>query len=363
MWIKIVPNDTLFFRSGRPFSLGSETWADGIFPPYPSTIYGALRTFFLFHRGTLKFFNEVGYDDIGSPCRKGKMKIVGPVLIDNDGYPLFRCPFDLVKVKGSRESKIILLKRIKKPKIYFSDDNIEEILLHKGMDTVKESKEYLDDITLIEYLKGIKKEFQFRSEERLYTLENKIGIARDRATLASKDGHLYRIPMIRLKECSGFIVKIDGVSEIPERGVFQLGAEGKTVKYETISENPLKELENINFELQDGIFKLYFATPAIFKKGWIPEWIDENSLKGEKEGIKIQLIACAIGKYVRIGGWDMAKRRPKRMYKAIPAGSVYYFRVLCNAKLEKIKEVFHMKNISDIMVDEGYGLSFVGGVV
>ena len=34
MLAKITPLDTVFFRDGKPFSWGEETWAEGIFPPY-----------------------------------------------------------------------------------------------------------------------------------------------------------------------------------------------------------------------------------------------------------------------------------------------------------------------------------------
>ena len=44
MVIKINPLDTLFFKDGKPFSMGEETWASGLFPPYPGVIYGAIRT-------------------------------------------------------------------------------------------------------------------------------------------------------------------------------------------------------------------------------------------------------------------------------------------------------------------------------
>ena len=46
MRIKIDAIDTLFFKDGKPFSMGDETWADGIFPPPPSVIYGALRSIY-----------------------------------------------------------------------------------------------------------------------------------------------------------------------------------------------------------------------------------------------------------------------------------------------------------------------------
>ncbi|MCX8167342.1 MAG: type III-B CRISPR module-associated protein Cmr3, partial [Candidatus Micrarchaeota archaeon] len=67
-----------------------------------------------------------------------------------------------------------------------------------------------------------------------------------------------------------------------------------------------------------------------------------------------------IGKPIRIGGWDMLNRSPKRMYKAIPAGSVYYFRVLNKCSWKDILDYFHFKNISDVEREKGFGLSFVG---
>jgi CRISPR-associated protein Cmr3 len=50
------------------------------------------------------------------------------------------------------------------------------------------------------------------------------------------------------------------------------------------------------------------------------------------------------------------------MYKAVPAGSVYYFKVLNGVNSNKIKEVFHLKNISDVNPEEGFGLNFIGKV-
>lgn len=42
--IEIQALDTLFFRDGKPFDMGDDNWAEGIFPPPPSVIYGALRS-------------------------------------------------------------------------------------------------------------------------------------------------------------------------------------------------------------------------------------------------------------------------------------------------------------------------------
>ncbi|WP_276662034.1 type III-B CRISPR module-associated Cmr3 family protein, partial [Syntrophomonas wolfei] len=47
MWIEIEALDTLFFRDGKPFSMGQESWAEGKLFPLPSVLYGALRSAYL----------------------------------------------------------------------------------------------------------------------------------------------------------------------------------------------------------------------------------------------------------------------------------------------------------------------------
>ncbi len=371
MWIKISPNDTLFFRSGRPFSMGSETWADSIFPPYPSTIYGALRTFLIFERGSLedfKFKNDKyndKYKDIGKPNTKGNMNIIGPIIY-NSKYDLsfFPVPFDLVLKKEINKQKNMLkqLKKVCKPKILYTDYPLEDILIYQEREQVESAEGYIDSINFKEYLQGQSGEYKLSELFEFYIPEPKIGIARDDITLSSREGYLYRTKMIRLKKDYCLLVKINEIDSMPEKGLFTLGGEGKTVRFEKINNNPLEDLENMNFELKDGIFKLYLATPAIFENGWLPRWINAETLEGEKDGIKLKLIACAIGKYLRIGGWDMAKNEPKPMYKAVPAGSVYYFKVLNGASSNDVKNIFHFKNISDINPEEGFGLSCVGVV-
>lgn len=366
MWLKVKPNDTLFFRTGRPFTMGDDTWSDSVFPPNPSTIYGAIRTFLIFEKGSLKEFKEGKFkDEIGTPLEKGSLKIIGPFLYkESINLIYFKPPLDLVKLENGNENKQLqLLSLTDKPEFFYSEDfPIDKILVFKGAKQVDEPEGWVKNNTLKNYLIGKKEKFGVIKNENIFKTELKIGITRNRKTLASQDGYLYRIPLIRVGKDIAFLIKIQGINDIPKTGIFQLGGEGKTVFYETLDSNPLEEIENLRLELKGNMFKVYLATPAIFKKGWIPEWINENTLEGEKEGIRLKLISCVIGRFLRIGGWDLANNRPKPMYKAVPAGSVYYFKVLSDADLEKIKEVFHFKNISDINPEEGFGLSLVGVV-
>jgi CRISPR-associated protein Cmr3 len=193
--------------------------------------------------------------------------------------------------------------------------------------------------------------------------EKKTGIKKSRKTLSSEEGYLYRIPMVKLKKEASLLIEIDGISNCPGSGLLQIGGEGKIVKIEKKeSDNQLMTLMDINFKFENKIFKLYFATSAIFENGWLPRWVNKSTFEGEYKGIKVKLVSCAIGKFNLIGGWDLANNRPKPMYKAVPAGSVYYFKILDDTPAEKIKEVFHLKNISDINLEEGFGLSLLGEV-
>jgi CRISPR-associated protein Cmr3 len=277
-------------------------------------------------------------------------------------------PFDFLKKKGapkSEKNNLFYIDFINKPEIFISDYLLERILVNKNDFELKECDEFLSINSLKDYLMGYEKQLKFREKKEIFSYEKKTGIKRSRKTLSSEEGYLYRIPMIRLKKEASLFIEIDGLEQnnYPKGGIIQIGGEGKTTKIEKIeNDDSLKVLRDLNFNFENKTFKLYFATPAIFNKGWLPDWIDEKTFEGYYKQIKLKLVACSIGKYKLIGGWDLANKRPKPMYKAVPSGSVYYFKILDDTPAEKIKEVFHLKNISDINSEEGFGLSLVGEV-
>jgi CRISPR-associated protein Cmr3 len=275
-------------------------------------------------------------------------------------------PFDLLQKKGAPQNEknnLYYIDCINKPEIFISDYLLERILINKNDFEFEECNEFLDVNSLKDYLMGNEKQLKFTEKTEIFYYEKKTGIKRSRKTLSSEEGHLYRIPMIRLEKRANLFVEIDGLNRYPEEGLLQIGGEGKTARIEKIeNDDPFKVLSDLNFKFENKIFKLYLATPAIFEKGWLPDWIDETNFEGNYKGINLKLIACSIGKFKLIGGWDLANKKPKPMHKAVPAGSVYYFKILDGTPAERIKEVFYLKNISDINPEEGFGLSLVGEV-
>lgn len=367
-WIKIIPNDPLFFGSGKPFTAGSDTYANTIFPPHPSTIYGALGTFLIYYRGDLESFKERKRNNQIKP-----IKLIGP-LIYKEEKVYFPAPLDLVMYKEGDNTKISQLNLTKRPEVFISDqDNLRYIHIYKGNEKVDEAKGYLTELYFKRYLMdSLSKDDPLIEPHEFYKEEMKIGIARDKKTMTTKEGYLYRLPMVRMSKDTGFLIgiKIDENEDFPDSGIIQLGGEGRTARFEVLKDNPLKVIENLEISF-NGKFKIYLATPAIFKKGWLPEWINERDLTGEKGGIKVKLIGAVIGKYIRISGWDLYNGKPKKSYRAVPPGSVYYFEVqnIDEVDINKIKDVFHLKTISDNLQEEenidrkGFGLCFVGGVL
>lgn len=349
MIIKLDPLDTLFFRDGKPFTMGEDTWADGIFPPSPSVIYGALRSaYFSNHIKELK--KATKEDD---PTKD--LRIVGVYLSDKDNTYL-PLPNDCVKKKDDKESRVSVLsmneltgKKSSCPTQYtLKGEKVENV--ERGLININLLKEYLE---------CTKNSFSpiLKMADRVLS-EPKIGIGIDNKTGTSEEGKLYRVGMNRLDNLS-LLIDFEGL-DLPESGMMKLGGESKAVSYKELKPEEFKPVKFSvdNSRLDGKRFKLYLSTPAIFKKGWLPEWMDEKTLTGTYKGLELKLLTASIGKPILIGGFDMKARKPKPMHKAVPAGSVYYF----EGDFKKAFEIFNRTAISDFNSEQGFGIAYVGGV-
>lgn len=84
-WYTIEPVDVLLFRESKPFSPGEGAWAKGIFPPFPTTVFQALRS--------------------GSKTNQG-LDFIGPFLLDAKDRLFLPTPKDLVAVSwGNQKSQ------------------------------------------------------------------------------------------------------------------------------------------------------------------------------------------------------------------------------------------------------------------
>jgi CRISPR-associated protein Cmr3 len=343
--------------------MGADVWGSGIFPPYPSVIYGFLRGLYFSEN-----INEI--TKAGESNDPTKNLTIADYRLKNASDFIFPAPLDLVKPKRGKDGELVPLELGKLSII--SSCKTSEILISKE-ESDNDGNYWFGGAALNRYLKGVQnpKFTCFKLVPDTAVTEPKIGIGRNDSTHTAGDSMIYRAGMVRLKDISitakfSFAANID---LLKLEGITKIGGEGKAVSYEikSVEEKEQIELPPLNCNNGKCRFKIYLSTPAVFKNGWIPQWLDVNSLKGKPNGLssELHLITAAIGKPVFIGGWDI-KKGPKPMVKAVPAGSVYYFEIdKCDdSKIKAIIEKFHGKPICDdeYYCNRGFGIAYLGGV-
>ena len=392
MKLFLQPNDTFFFRDGRPFTKGEQSEGHSIFPPLPSTVLGALRTAYIAEFGDLSLFYSGGMRDaIGTPESLGNaMRVRGIFLAnsrDNRLDMFFPVPLDLIYKKDEEKDDNTPLHLLTpQSKNFVSNGIIDNLLIWpppKSTDSDKDEASRKDPIdsdadgllrvgAITRYLQGNDQNLLLTNRTSLIERESKTGIARNRYTLSSEERMLYRIDMSRFKNRDGnygFIVDYECPEKLPQKGLLKLGGEGKSFVYQHSNDDfssLSSHLEAVKSAIQStGRFKLYFATPTIFEGGWLPSWLNSDTLSGDypiesATPISLKLTTAAVGKPVSVGGWDMAKGEAKPTYRAVPAGSVYYFELDDKNQIDDLIAAFHYQNISDERSEEGFGLTLIG---
>jgi CRISPR-associated protein Cmr3 len=339
MKIKITANDTLHFGSGKSTNAGESSFGAAMFPPYPTVFLGALRSAYLSQNP--EYITTANQP--GDPTLEYKLTFFAMLI---DGVPHFPAPADTYVVGDSPKLSLLSLKEndglsSHKLPYYLWTDHDGKVLTPEGR--------YVCADVLGEYLTG---EGGARPSVKLsdYTeREIRVGIARDNYSRAAADSMLYNSAMTRPWGCE-FAVELDGGKLPTSSGLIRLGKHGKTAAYWTCDFGttlPWSIGEN-------GVFKLCFATPAIFDCGSIPTLPD-----GLPE---VELIASAVSGYENVGGYDMRENRPKPMERAVKAGSVFYYRLADNTEENRaaVAEKLHGKCISPKYEQAGFGLCYVG---
>lgn len=350
--------DTLFFKDGRPFSMAEESWATGIFPPYPSVFYGGLRSlYFVDHLDQLGFANKPL-----DPTAKLKITGLLPAIQPKGGnaQAAFPIPLDCYALKENREAPMQTFVLAEKDKQLLADYPLSHLLKTRTAEKIEEmgSRAVLPQTAFEAYLQGQSEGISFARISDFSTEEPKIGIARDPVTRTAKDGNLYRLGMRRLEGKKGsfsFLIASEGL-ELPQEGLSRFGAEGKAIDYGCI------DFPKIPCPIDESAeyFRLYLATPAIFHEGAMPNaWLKKHGL---------EILAAANGRTEYIGGFDIQAGRPKPMYRAVPSGTVYYIHKkggIGKALLDQLHQgsIYHLAppdcTLRNSYGKEGFGLSYL----
>lgn len=362
--LRYKPLDTLFFRDGKPFTLGEETWADGQFPPNPSVLFGALRTALATLPG-----REIPFPQVESILNAEKLSIHN-IYYWLSGAAHFPLPFDYVENKEKGDGEREQEERRREYKVHLLTASIRKSIVSKEkapflkytfIPPFDQVEKLVDGLVskdnLLAYLNSETPEIKVRKISDFVAEEPKVGNGRNNYTRTVEEGLLYRVGMQRMKGDSvdeeikiGLTFKADGY-EAPElyHTMVRLGGEGKVIALGSAGANVLN-FDTKEIKIKPGYFKIYLATSAIFtEKEWQPDLT--------KLDVEATLIGACMGKPLSIGGYNMFKNEPRPMYKAVPAGSVFYYETNEDpAKIESLQG----RSVSDILENQGYGIAYFG---
>ena len=301
-----------------------------IFPPIPETIIGALRTAILAQRGIdpkhIKDDQPLsGLPFWGTPEKPG-FGIVGP-LLKAKGVVLFPAPASWFYFQPEKDKPNLLVYEARPVGSEITPEETPPVKLPRNRSLwVKAPPEDIKPLSGRFWLtrKALENEGHFTlrevrdlgelSEDKalavptslLIKTEERVGIARDNFRRTVKTGHLYAARHLRLERDVSLLVGLDSPlcpSHLNEKGVFQLGGEGRLVRYGLLPKDKVPQFP------KTGSGRFMALSPLPYSRA-------------EKAGLLTGPYAS--GKLLRVAGWDMKKgfHKPARAY--FPAGAVFY---------------------------------------
>ncbi len=335
----ITPFDVLIFGDGKPFNAGEQHNRESNFFLNPVPFVGAFNKNTNLKTG-LRFLSF--YDE------------------KKENF-LFPVPLDI----GFEEDGEIINSFLKKSdKDFISSDELEFFVEFDTDKKMKVGGRYINTQGLKSYLLGKKLD-----KKDIYNLfgdiiekEIRTGIEIDRTTRTTKKKKLYFQPFIRFHEKIKFFVEFK--QEI-KKDFLTIGGESKSVNILPFNTDSLKELnvKKIKEKIQEtGYFKIILLTPTNH-----PPKLDGA-----------ELIAQLTGKPITFSGWyNIYKENnkksgsfPTRLFKLLPEGSVFYYRLVDENKLDEIfnnhwlKPNFYIHELPyfDKVNPIGFGLTIIGTV-
>lgn len=317
------PVDVWLFRDGKPFTAGSDHRAESRFPPYPTVLQGAIRSYELADKNVNLNDKAAIVSTVGKPNEYGNLRLRGPFIakreLSGSITRYFPQPADAISVSLTNHTiRPASLQQIQTETLKTSCPTSHLLGLVDPL-LKGEYGLWLTLDSLMAYMD--RKTVKAIPASDLFVRESRFGIGVDGGTATTREGQLFEVEYIRPLEGVGLVVDFSGFEGWPSSGFLLIGGEGRAATFDL---NPLTiPYQEMPADLPKR-FKIYFSTPTYFKNGWLPNtWAD--FFQGN-----VRLVAAAVGRFECQGGFDLsanlhsaAMHRPSRRF--VPAGSVYYF--------------------------------------
>ncbi|MCC5844868.1 MAG: hypothetical protein JJU05_11505 [Verrucomicrobia bacterium] len=389
--INLTPRDLLFFRDARPMSGGGI--GQGGNWPLPHTLHGALHTALYqtlperqnwetsWHRPKRKVAQAA---EKTTDMRFGNLRSVGPFPASEDTV-FVPAPRDLV-YDQEKEKAAVGFEPVRLPGPWKND--LPSPLIYPVARKGKPSKDPLPAwISLSEFFNYLRGEpVALKDSGELWQVERTVGIALDDRTGATREGMLYQAEKMRLMDDVHFraFAALAGSGPDVLSDVFQqninitFGGESSVV-----TSSGLRKIDqNAPFvsplKIQGTRVKWTLITPALFRKGWQPAWVDDTGQvclpaapcerePGERREewrerlkhvppIAARLVAALLPSPRHVSGWRAgADGGPKKTERLVEAGSVYYFEADTPEQAQLLTQALNGTPRSDSLGEKGYG--------
>lgn len=303
-WIFIRAQDVWRFRDSKPFSAGQNYFARTIFPPHPTTMQGAIRTYYLHTQEKL----------LGSATDMGGLQITGPFLAKKAGDNIRRylpMPLDVLQEKHAKN--LVILRPERDASFITSAPDGWHPLVVREEGEYDDADGWLSERAFKAYLEDREPDLKVTRADKLYDLEDRIGLGMDHRRRANEEGLFYRAQFVRPCPDVGLLLHINMPIFQSQTGTIHIGGESRVGTYEVVDYAPPV------FSVKPGNIKIVLLTPAYLRGGWKPgtDW---------QSWLGAEFVSAAIGKPVAVSGWDVANNAPKPLRHFLPAGSVFYFK-------------------------------------
>ncbi len=352
----VKPVEPVSFRGNVGFSGGGSV-GRAMMPPWPSTFAGALRSHALVQHGVLEPLVRTG-ELPGGPVREAlgpkpseargtfRLSALG-LWCERRERVVVPVPADLVVTEGpDGEPVLSSLGPVGLGVEVHHGGPLPMIPALRAHGRAKPSRGWwITDEGLARHLAGgTVAPGDLVHARELWVRELRPGVGLDAQTRSAEEGRLFTTEYVRLRAGMAFFVATAG-----DRGIFEgpgwlrLGGDGRIAQVVPAGESvrapglPEKDWRDWN-----GGFRVVLATPGLFRQGWVPDRVRRDGERWMLEvgDLRAELVCAAVPRAEAISGWNMAKRRPWPVLRAVPAGAVYWFRIEdgCVEDLQRLVE-------------------------
>lgn len=354
------PRDGLTLKDARGFNVAGGDGAKSLAWLWPTTLAGSVRT---------AVGVSSGYSLQGDPrwaALRDSVSIQGPLPVTFDGQswqPVFPAPADAIRWRTKGDPETLDVEWLR-PKARSSGAVVRGSW--RGADEEIKATEGLLVAAPIRADKPATMPRWWSREQFVAWLQNcripkdshpvceppvrgDFHVVMNPETGKSKEGGLFSVETLEPVATDGSEWGVWGSASerVDTSRPWRLGGEARFAAAESLAVNPFEFPASLDWATTKRL-RLLLLTPAVFRAGWRPDWLEPRAgeFVGEWAGLELTLRAAFVPRSEAISGWDLVARGPRASRRMAPAGSVYYFECGTEVTLDVATSLW-MRSVQD----------------